>query len=309
MTHRNRNPRIVLALLCSAWSLYCCAVVKADIEIESFTRYRVDNFDNNNNGYVVPVEENASIDPLERNAIIEEVDVYEVKELVYWGTNFDSYTLQRISTQRFATHSRSRGLQLERVLSFRPKQVGAEDDVWNSVSWEVSYGLRYSQLDNSHSFQNEGSFLGSMFANTLIASQKLGPYLGLTCRTEQRGWQINLGWMLQGAFNLMDASQEGKIGEDLVPGQYNRPLFMPQSVFAHSDSDNMETVYGELRACASRRLNQLITLNVGCSGFYIGDTRSASDSVSWTLPNMGLVDNGTQDALIGTAYTSLEIRR
>jgi hypothetical protein len=56
MTRRTHYLRIVLALLCAAWCACHSAIVRADFEIESFTRYRIDRFDNNNNGLPIETE-------------------------------------------------------------------------------------------------------------------------------------------------------------------------------------------------------------------------------------------------------------
>ncbi len=73
MTLSNRNPRIVLAMLCCAWFLCCCAQALAEIEIESFTRYRVDNFDNNNNGYVDGVDNTDIVNEIENTTVAAEL--------------------------------------------------------------------------------------------------------------------------------------------------------------------------------------------------------------------------------------------
>jgi hypothetical protein len=53
MTRQSRFPKIVAAMLCAAWCVNHSALVRGEFEIESFTRYRIDRFDNNNVGPAV----------------------------------------------------------------------------------------------------------------------------------------------------------------------------------------------------------------------------------------------------------------
>jgi hypothetical protein len=50
MTRPARIPRIVFAMLCAVWCVNHSALAYGEFEIESFTRYRIDRFDNNNTG-------------------------------------------------------------------------------------------------------------------------------------------------------------------------------------------------------------------------------------------------------------------
>ena len=55
---------------------------------------------------------------------------------------------------------------------------------------------------------------------------------------------------------------------------------------------------GELRVAASYHMTSGFALNVGYTGSVIGGIKRAATSVKYSLPEMGYVDNGTQELLI-----------
>jgi hypothetical protein len=116
--------------------------------------------------------------------------------------------------------------------------------------------------------------------------------------------------LLQGGQYLGNAYVGSSIGEDLIPGQYNRPLYLgPPNYSTDEQEKDLASLISVTRAQLSRRLTEWLTLHLGCSGYYIGNVRYAVDSIRWELPNMGVADNGTEEQIVTTAYTSLEFRR
>jgi hypothetical protein len=113
--------------------------------------------------------------------------------------------------------------------------------------------------------------------------------------------------LMQAGLASADALQVGVSGEDLAPGGVNA-IFARPHAFNDNENDQFGSLYGELRAAAERQITDRITVSVGCSGYYFGDMKYADDSIDWTIPNLGLADNGTVDELITTAFAGLEFR-
>jgi hypothetical protein len=91
------------------------------------------------------------------------------------------------------------------------------------------------------------------------------------------------------------------MGQELIPGALNRPLFLQPTYSNYSLMKNDFSPLGELRVEASYYLTQNISLKLGYNGMYVGDVRRAANSVRYFLPDMGFQDNGTQNLIVNGA--------
>jgi hypothetical protein len=310
MTRRTQYLRIVFAMLCAACSIADASGVRADFEIESFTRYRIDNFDNNNNGYVATSEETPTLEPLERYAVASEIDKYQFKEFNLYRSPYGETVSRPFFSSRTIRSSQSRAVQLERVMAFQSPQATKIDKRQPCFLTEVSYGMRFSHLNNLHTTHAEGGFLNVFHVDINVAGQELGPYLGLTSRVRYGDWQWEVGGLMQGAFKLTDADQVSVLGLNVIPASIlNSPIYAPPSVFSRSDSSGDESVYGEFRAKISRQLSSLVTFSIGYSGFFIEEVQYPNENIGIPIYDSGMISENVSHGLIGMTYTSLEFKR
>ncbi len=317
-----------LVWFCCAWWFCLCA--RADFEIESFTRYRVDNFDNNNNGYANITDDGEEFGFIESIAVAKGIDTAGSLGpfLEVWAPptssssgssdlpnsvsrDFDDiYSSNSFPTRREGySYIQSRSLLLERVLRFSPKQSDEPTDDEVTHVWEVSYGARFNQLDDFYGYSQSGGVLGRLAINNFVDNQQAGPHIGVAWNMSQGPWTVSLNGIAQAGLGTTDAAQTSLVGEDLIPGQYNRPIYLQPMVVNDEDYDEFASYYGEIRAQISRTLTEQFSLNVGCSGYYFGNVQYADDSINWYLPSFGITDNGMEDTFISTAFANLEFRR
>jgi hypothetical protein len=298
-------------MLCAAWCVNHSAQVLADFEIESFTRYRIDNFDNNNNGYVAPADEAAALDPLERITIASELDKHSFYEVTYWYYDYRSLNPRLVPTfsSRFISSSQSRAMQLERVIKFRSNESKLEAKDHYQSSFEVSYGTRYSHLENSrfYSFQSAGALGASLDAN--VAGQSLGPYISTTYLSEHGSWSFQFGGLFQGCINETDTQHMGNMYSPLISARSpSQPYYFPYWN-SRKQSDFSENIYSEMRAQISCQINPMLKLSIGYSGFYFDEVRYPSNSASWLLTDESMLEVDQGSLLTGITFASLELRR
>jgi hypothetical protein len=364
MTRRIRFPRIVLAMLCVAWCLGHSALVRADFEIESFTRYRVDRFDNNNTG---PIDEDAfqaqlvtydsktestmpgstAISPTLPPQSVSNSTLYsgsvhvgfedpsfylnnrevgsitQSSQPLYQSIGFrddvntrgsdfgDLIVMNSSFTEAIGTsYLQSCGMQLEKVIRFTPKVAEDEKQEWTDKNFtEVYYGFRYYELDDAWGL----SATGGVFGQTTITSETYnripGMHLGINWSIAREKWQLTAGGFVQAGRYLGNTFVTSSIGQDLMPGQYNRPLYAQPTSSVDNVDDEFATILSVMRLQASRVLNENVSIHLGCSGNYVGDVRYATDSLNLQLPRPVITDSATQDLFITTVYTSLEFKR
>jgi hypothetical protein len=208
-----------------------------------------------------------------------------------------------------SSYMQSRGVQVEHVIRFKPRlREEVDKREQTQTTWEIFYGARFYQFDDSYTFDANGGILGHTWAQTSVDNEHGGPHLGVGWSLNRGKWQFGVSGLLQAGFASADASQIAAIGEDLSPGQINSPYFNWSYAVNAQDDSQFGSLYGELRAQAERQITDQVTLTMGCSGYYFEDMRYADDSINWSVPEFGLTDNGTDDELITTAFASLEFR-
>jgi hypothetical protein len=364
MTRRTRHLRIVFAMLCAAWCANHSARVRADFEIESFTRYRIDRFDNNNNGSVdddfqaqfdnfglksestLPESKVVWPSSLPQSAANNTVNNYvdysgsrhvafdqpsyylssnipnvgSVAQPSYQSMGFrdvrygdfdDLIVLNTSFTEAIGTsYLQSCGMQLEKVIRFTAKVAEEEKREWTDKNFtEVYYGFRYYQLDDVWGLFATGGVLGQTTVVAETYNRIPGPHIGVNWSIAREKWQLTASGLIQAGQYLGDTSVESTIGADLVPGQYNRPVYVQPTTSSENVEDEFATVLSVARIQVSRALNEDVTLHLGCSGNYVGDVRYATESVTLQYPQPVVADTATQDLFITTVYTSLEFKR
>ena len=107
----------------------------------------------------------------------------------------------------------------------------------------------------------------------------------------------------------IDGDQSVEMGEDLIPGQFNRPIYFPPvRAVNHLNEWDLAPILE-----AGVRGSYDVTPTTQC--FIRGDilqfseVREAHDTVVFQLPSMGLRDPGGYDVTITAASIGIEVRR
>lgn len=174
----------------------------------------------------------------------------------------------------------------------------------NRVS--LSFGGRFFRMKDQFDVNGEGSVLGRSFWNTSFTNQVVGPQIGASWTNQRQRWMVGADTKFLFGYNVADWAQDGIMGEELIPGALNRPLYARPTAFSHGLQETGFSPIGELRMRASYFLTKAFTLNVGYTGMYVGNIHRAATSVRYSLPDMGYSKAGTQDVLINGVDFGIE---
>ena len=163
---------------------------------------------------------------------------------------------------------------------------------------EFTYGARYLRLRDQFNVNGEGGVLGSSFWDTTITNNLVGPQIGLKwlCQKNRIRYDFN-GRFLFG-YNVQNWEQTAALGEDLIPGQHNHPLYFPPSYSHHGKSEQDFSPLVEMRLQASYQITRALAAKLGYTATFIDNIRRASQQVKYELPNMGFRDGGTQEIFV-----------
>jgi hypothetical protein len=160
-------------------------------------------------------------------------------------------------------------------------------------------GARFLRLHDRFRVDALGSILGDSFWDTTITNQIVGPQLALQWINQRQRWRFNADGRILFGYNVADWSQEGLMGEDLIPGAINRPLYARPTAFAHGLQEEDFSPVAELRFQSSYHVTSSFALKLGFTSTYAGGIRRAAPSVRYRLPNMGYnEDAGTQTLFV-----------
>ena len=162
----------------------------------------------------------------------------------------------------------------------------------------LSWGARFLRLYDEFSVDAEGSILGRSFWDTSFTNQIVGPQVALQWANQRQRWRLTTDLRFMFGYNVADWNQVGLMGEELIPGAVNRPLYARPTAFASGLREQDFSPVGELRVQASYHFTKSFALKFGYTGSYLGNIRRAATSVRYALPDMGYVDTGGEDFLI-----------
>ncbi len=162
----------------------------------------------------------------------------------------------------------------------------------------VSGGARFLRLYDQFRVDAQGSILGRSFWDTSFTNQIVGPQVGFSWVNQRQRWRLSADTRFLLGYNVADWDQLGLMGEELIPGALNRPLYARPTAFSHGLRELEFSPVAELRVQASYHVWKGAALKFGYTGSYIGNIRRAAPSVRYALPEMGYVDTGGEDFLI-----------
>ena len=172
--------------------------------------------------------------------------------------------------------------------------------------FELLYGARYFRLYDNFRVDGFGSILGKSYWDTTVENNLVGPELGLKWTNQRQRWQLSTDTRITLAYNVENWRQADGMGQELIPGALNRPLFLQPTFSNYSLMKNDFSPLGELRVEAAYYLTQNISLKLGYNGMYVGDVRRAANSIRYFLPDMGFEDRGTQNLIVNGASFGVE---
>lgn len=162
----------------------------------------------------------------------------------------------------------------------------------------VSWGARYMRLYDEFDVNALGSVIGDSFWDTSFSNNIVGPQVGFQWVNERQRWRIQTDAKFMAGYNIANWNQVGIMGQDSIPGAINRLLYMRPTTLNGGLREQEFAPVGELRVAASYHITSGFAVNVGYTGSVIGGIKRAATSVKYSLPEMGYVDNGTQELLI-----------
>ncbi len=161
----------------------------------------------------------------------------------------------------------------------------------------AAWGARFLRLYDDFRVDAEGSILGRSWWDTSFTNNIVGPQVALQWVNERQRWRLQTDARFLFGYNIANWDQEGLMGEELIPGALNRPLFARPTAFSHGLREQEFSPVGELRVKAKYQLTQAFSFNFGYTGSAMANIRRAAPSVHYYLPDMGYVDAGTQTML------------
>jgi hypothetical protein len=161
----------------------------------------------------------------------------------------------------------------------------------------VGWGARFLRLYDQFRVDAFGSILHDAFWDTSFTNQIVGPQVSAQWINQRQRWRLETNARFLFGYNVSDWDQVGLMGEGLVPGALNQPLYGRPTAFSHGLREQDFAPVGELRVAASYHFTSSFALKFGYTGTAIGGIRRAAPSVHYSLPDMGYKDAGTQTML------------
>ena len=209
-------------------------------------------------------------------------------DLVLLPTSFQSLSVRNFSE--------TQGIELMKThrLDNRHRMAKHQNNVV-----EVGYGVRYLRLEDEFNVFGTGGVLGTSFWDTSVMNNLVGPQILLNWVNQQKRMRLDIGSRCMLAYNIQNLQQEVSLGEDLVPGEYNRPLYLGPTVANHGKQEEEFSPVIELRAQASYQITRALAARLGYTATFVDNIRRAAQQVKYELPNMGFRDDEvTQDIFI-----------
>jgi Putative beta barrel porin-7 (BBP7) len=162
----------------------------------------------------------------------------------------------------------------------------------------LSYGARFLEVYDQFRVDAEGSILGDSFWDTSFTNSIVGPQVALKWVNQRQRWRLQANGRFMFGYNTADWDQFGLVGERLIPGALNAPLYARPTAFAHGLVEREFSPVAELRLQAAYQVTTSLAIKAGYTGSYVGNIRRAAPSVRYFLPDMGYVDTDGEDLLI-----------
>jgi hypothetical protein len=210
------------------------------------------------------------------------------------GLDFDDVVLLPPTFMDVAEESQFRAgnVQFVHVLSFATPRAeeGPLPETFDVL--DISYGANFSAIPTAYDVRAYGGVLGDSEWLTSLDNRTMGVQAGAVWTRRWRMLELQGVASASLNYNLIEAEQSVSIGEDLVPGQYNRPLYFPSSNATHTLKKDDFSPQAELGVRGSVYLSHSLQVFLGFDWLALYDIHFAKNAVVYELPSMGLIDAG-----------------
>ncbi len=173
---------------------------------------------------------------------------------------------------------------------------------------EAGYGVRYMRLRDEFNVNGFGGTMGESFWDTRIDNNLVGPQISLKWMHQRKRIRFDLGGRFMFAYNVMNMEQDAALGQDLIPGQLNRTLFMGPTVSSHGKREEDFSPTAELRVQGSYQITRALAAKLGYTAIFVDNIRRSAQHVKYQLPNMGFRENaGTQEIFTNGVNMGFEV--
>ncbi|MEO0532035.1 MAG: BBP7 family outer membrane beta-barrel protein, partial [Planctomycetota bacterium] len=174
-------------------------------------------------------------------------------------------------------------------------------------SLEISYGLRYLEMQDMFSWDARGSILGRTGATVEMDNQIIGPQIGLTWTRHDGPWDFYADGRFMFGYNRTDRDLNGIFGQEAIPGALNNSINARTTTTVTGDTRDEFSPLGELRIGARYRFSRAIAVSVGYTGKFIDNIERAAPAMRYTAPNFSL-QSGRGDLIVNGWNAGVELR-
>lgn len=163
---------------------------------------------------------------------------------------------------------------------------------------ELGVGVRFLRLNDEFTFDGSGGILGRTFATTGAENQIVGPQIRGRWSKQRGRWNFGLDGRFVFGYNVQNQTQVGAIGEDLAPGAVNSPIFAQPHAVSYARQQQNFSPLAEIRADLSYQVTSSIAAKLGYTGLFVDNITRASQTVNWSIPDLGILHGGEQEIYI-----------
>src|SRR5690606_30918848 len=127
----------------------------------------------------------------------------------------------------------------------------------------------------------------------------------------QGRWVFDTQGRFMLGYNIQNWEQVGFIGEDLLPGRANHPLYARAKSFSYGRSEDALSPVAELRTNLSYNVTDSIALKLGYTGTFANNISRAGNHVDYAFYDQGKVmgfrDAGNEQIMVNSVNFGIEI--
>ena len=154
-------------------------------------------------------------------------------------------------------------------------------------SFEIGAGVRYMRIRDRFTVTGDGGVMGFSFWDTRVDNHIVGPQIEATWTYESHRWNFDVDGRFVFGADVQNFDQDAALGQDLVPGQYNRSIYFTPTVSDHGKQDIFFSPVAELRAESRYKFTKALAAKLGYTAIFADNISRATSQVRYELPRMG----------------------
>lgn len=201
------------------------------------------------------------------------------------------------------------GVEVMQTLRFKTDLAEGEREEGSEPtdSVDLAIGVRFFDFSTADPFMING--LAAMSVSTVVSNQISGPQASVSWNRQLGRWRMTAANSMMLGYCDIEGSQSVNVASSIIPRRLNQPALLRSSSASHSLEANDIAPLAELRLRASYDVASSTALFVGYDLLYLGALRTPIDSITWSLPSMGLQDRGGDDLSVSTLSMGIEWTR